>query len=147
MFRNVFVMIAIFAFMGCAKKEAAVQSTESQDLLNQSVQTQTELAPMQDESAKAALQVQTVVTEAASQAALPQEAGLGEPTDQEIQQALQNAGLYSGKIDGNIGPKTTIAIKDFQEKNGLKADGRVGPKTWAKLQPFLQSSSAIQGQD
>ena len=136
------MMIAIFVFMGCAKKEAAVGPTESQDLLNQSVQTQTELAPMQNEAAKAARQVQVAATETVPQAALPQEAGSQQPTDQEVQQALHNANLYSGKIDGDIGPRTQKAIKDFQGQNGLKADGKVGPKTWAKLQPFLQSSAA-----
>jgi len=63
------------------------------------------------------------------------------PTPQEIQQALQNAGLYSGTIDGSIGPKTKKAIRDFQEKNDLAVDGKVGPKTWSKLSSFLQGQN------
>jgi len=63
------------------------------------------------------------------------------PTDQEVQQALQNAGLYSGKVDGVMGPRSKKAIRDFQAQNDLNPDGKVGPKTWAKLAPYLHSAS------
>lgn len=35
--------------------------------------------------------------------------------------------------DGEFGPKTTAAVKDFQSSHGLKADGIVGDDTWKKL--------------
>lgn len=59
-----------------------------------------------------------------------------------IQQALKNAGLYSGNVDGKIGPKTREAIKTFQSQNGLKADGVAGTQTWAKLASYYASGSA-----
>lgn len=59
------------------------------------------------------------------------------PTAKNIQQALKNAGLYDGNIDGDIGPKTKQAIRSFQEQNGLSADGKVGPKTWSKLSAYF----------
>ena len=65
------------------------------------------------------------------------------PTSKDIQQALKNAGLYVGKIDGALGPKSKQAIRDFQAKNDLKADGKVGPKTWKKLGPYLGQSTQI----
>jgi len=37
-----------------------------------------------------------------------------------FQQALKNAGVYNGPVDGNLGPKSKKAIRRFQEKNGLK---------------------------
>jgi surface antigen len=37
------------------------------------------------------------------------------------------------KADGDHGPKTTAALKDFQKKCGLPADGIGGPKTWDRL--------------
>ena len=69
------------------------------------------------------------------------------PTTELIQQALQNAGMYSGKVDGDLGPKTKRAIREFQEQNGLNADGKVGPKTWQKLSPYLNSApvAAVSG--
>ena len=64
------------------------------------------------------------------------------PTTEQIQQALQGAGLYSGKIDGDLGPRTKKAIRDFQEQNGLVVDGKVGPKTWQKMVPYLNPAPA-----
>jgi peptidoglycan hydrolase-like protein with peptidoglycan-binding domain len=65
------------------------------------------------------------------------------PSSQEIQQALKNANLYQGKIDGNIGPETNRAIKEFQTRNNLNADGRVGLKTWEKLKVYLKPQEEI----
>lgn len=59
------------------------------------------------------------------------------PSVQDIQQALKNANLYEGNIDGVIGPNTRKAIEAFQSQSGLKADGKVGPKTWQKLKEYL----------
>jgi hypothetical protein len=35
--------------------------------------------------------------------------------------------------DGDFGPGTERAVKDWQSKNGLVADGIVGPKTWDEM--------------
>lgn len=59
----------------------------------------------------------------------------------DIQQALKNAGLYNGKIDGVKGKGTRRAIKDFQKANGLKADGVVGSKTWELLSRHLSGDA------
>ena len=37
----------------------------------------------------------------------------------QIQQALQDKGVYSGPIDGVMGPKTRDAIRSFQQANNL----------------------------
>ncbi len=132
-----FVLLSIFIIAGCGtKKEASTQLDETQDALNQTVSTQTELTRMQDE--KSVVISQETAVDAASP--VLDESGLQDaasPSNQEIQQALANANLYQGKIDGDLGPKTKKAIKDFQEQSGLKVDGKVGPRTWAKLQPYL----------
>ena len=60
------------------------------------------------------------------------------PTGQQIQQALKNANLYHGTIDGSLGKMSRQAIKNFQEQNNLASDGKVGPKTWQKLAPYLK---------
>ena len=33
--------------------------------------------------------------------------------------------------DGNFGPRTEKAVRDYQKKNGLVADGMAGPATLA----------------
>ncbi len=54
----------------------------------------------------------------------------------ELQKALKGAGVYDGKIDGKIGPRTKSAIMEFQRQHSLKADGVVGPKTWNELKQY-----------
>ena len=41
--------------------------------------------------------------------------------------------LLGVEQDGKTGSITSLAIKDFQRKNGLEIDGAVGPLTWKKL--------------
>ena len=65
------------------------------------------------------------------------------PSAEGIQQALKNAGLYDGEIDGKIGPKTNKAIEEFQAKNNLKVDGKVGRKTWEKMKEYLNMPVAV----
>ena len=59
------------------------------------------------------------------------------PTNKDIQIALRNAGFYEGAIDGDIGPLSRRAIREFQAENNLAVDGRVGLKTWAELSTYL----------
>jgi peptidoglycan hydrolase-like protein with peptidoglycan-binding domain len=58
----------------------------------------------------------------------------------QIQTALAAHG-YKVAVDGQFGPQTSQAVKDFQKKNGLTQDGVVGPVTWAKLQASSSTSS------
>lgn len=50
-----------------------------------------------------------------------------------VQKRLKELGYYSGSADGDFGPKTEEAVKEFQRANGLTADGKVGEKTLAKM--------------
>lgn len=49
------------------------------------------------------------------------------------QQALQEAGLYKGKVDGKFGPQTKAAVKEFQKENGLKPTAHLDSATIKKL--------------
>jgi len=50
-----------------------------------------------------------------------------------LQQALSELGFYSSKIDGKFGAGTTVALKAFQKKNGLRETGIALPE----LQQFI----------
>jgi peptidoglycan hydrolase-like protein with peptidoglycan-binding domain len=49
------------------------------------------------------------------------------------------------RIDGNFGPATEAAVKDFQSGNGLTTDGIVGPQTWSKLPADPQTPRLTRG--
>lgn len=41
--------------------------------------------------------------------------------------------LHMEKVDGEFGPMTEKAVKEFQQAHGLTPDGKVGPYTWEKI--------------
>jgi len=49
-----------------------------------------------------------------------------------LQELLCEAG-YNISIDGDFGPSTDKAVRDFQKQNGMFIDGVVGTKTWIKF--------------
>jgi membrane-bound lytic murein transglycosylase B len=42
----------------------------------------------------------------------------------ELQERLQQRGLYIGEVDGHLGPATEKAIRSYQEQAGLVPDGQ-----------------------
>ena len=50
-----------------------------------------------------------------------------------VQRRLKELGYYKGAADGDFGPATEKAVKEFQKANGLSADGKVGEKTLKKM--------------
>jgi len=50
-----------------------------------------------------------------------------------VQQALKDKGHDPGEVDGKMGPKTQAALRDYQQKEGLKTTGRVDSETASKL--------------
>ena len=64
------------------------------------------------------------------------------PTVRQIQRALASAGFYKGSIDGKDGPKTKMALREFQRAQGLKVDGVVGSSTRQALAKYLEPTQA-----
>jgi murein L,D-transpeptidase YcbB/YkuD len=156
------LLIALFVLCGCreAKKETktSLEPTEisniSEELVTEESTTPMNVTPVnkaQGSTAAQNLASQTVVPakEIASAAKVTEKITEKQsgPSGKDIQQALKNAGIYSGKVDGVIGGRTKKAIEDFQMKNKLKADGKVGTKTWSKLSGYLTESGQSASQD
>lgn len=51
----------------------------------------------------------------------------------ELQGRLSFLGYYFGQVDGDFGPKTRQAVRNFQYAFGMKVDGVAGPKTKNRL--------------
>jgi membrane-bound lytic murein transglycosylase B len=51
----------------------------------------------------------------------------------ELQERLSDLGLYNGGADGNLGPRTRSAIRDFQVRAGLVPDGFASSKVLERL--------------
>ncbi|PRH88070.1 hypothetical protein C5L14_09270 [Labrys okinawensis] len=58
----------------------------------------------------------------------------------DVQLALAERGLYDGLADGVLGPKTTAAIRSFQQHNGMPVDGQPSA---ALLTKIIASSSPL----
>jgi peptidoglycan hydrolase-like protein with peptidoglycan-binding domain len=63
----------------------------------------------------------------------PRGAG-GRFTTSGAQQQLQRHGLYKGKVDGQAGPQTQQAIREFQRRYGLPVTGQLDERTQLTLQ-------------
>lgn len=131
--KNKYLILGIIAIMfifGCSK----ASNEPAEDLTEQEA-----TAPLSGQEDVAVTQGQEVPE--ADEAIAPQAQVTFPIPVQDVQQALKNAGLYAGAVDGVAGPKTKQAIQDFQTQNGLTADGKVGPKTWEKLATYLTVST------
>jgi len=136
------VVFAATSLIGCNKKkqEESASMEGLNGVVSENVVSVTEAGGQES--------VPVVVENADATQAVAAVEGTGaasteKPTAKEIQQALKNAGLYDGKVDGTIGPKTKKAIEAFQSQNGLKADGKVGAKTWKALSAYLNKPGEV----
>ncbi len=138
------VVFALTSFIGCNKKKT--QESELNAVNTENVVSVTDnAAGVSDNSVPVVVENESAAaaTEVAQPAMAPEGNASGKPTPKEIQQALKNAGVYDGKVDGKVGPRTKKAIEAFQTQNGLKADGKVGKKTWKLLIPYLNKSAEV----
>jgi peptidoglycan hydrolase-like protein with peptidoglycan-binding domain len=62
--------------------------------------------------------------------------GVGSPQVAAVQVALRARHLYSGTVDGVLGPATAKAVSALQRRAGLVPDGMVGPRTLGVLGPL-----------
>lgn len=50
-----------------------------------------------------------------------------------VQQALKDRGHDPGAVDGHMGPKTEAALRDYQQKEGLRGTGTADADTLTRL--------------
>lgn len=50
-----------------------------------------------------------------------------------VQRALRREGYYDGAVDGDIGPRSRAAIRDYQAENGLAMTGRIDSRLLRSL--------------
>jgi peptidoglycan hydrolase-like protein with peptidoglycan-binding domain len=50
-----------------------------------------------------------------------------------VQEALKEKGFDPGAIDGAMGPRTTAALREFQQAEGLRVTGRLDAGTRSRL--------------
>ena len=144
-----FVLLVVGVFVvtsliGCGKKKSAEDA--ALDSMTNGVASENVVSVTDATAGSNAVPVVVDNAEAVPQTTGDMAAGVvdtGKPTPKQIQQALKAAGFYSGKIDGNIGPRTKKAIEEFQAQNGLKADGKVGAKTWRALSAHLGQAAEV----
>ena len=150
---TIFLMALIMSlcFAGCSKKQQSLdelQQPMAPEDLSRIASAGTKISEQKTENAPESVLSQAPSSETAPNQAQGQEfketklenlppAGPYKPSNQQIQTALKNAGLYTGLVDGKIGLLTRKAIEEFQKNNGLVVDGKVGPKTWSLLSKHL----------
>ncbi len=62
----------------------------------------------------------------------------------ELQALLVRAG-YAVKVDGDYGPSTRDAVRDFQKAQKIRADGVAGPETFGRLTAYKQAPDEVLG--
>lgn len=62
----------------------------------------------------------------------------------DLQALLVRAG-YAVTVDGDYGPATRDAVKDFQRAQKIRADGVAGPETFRKLEAWKQAPAEAPG--
>lgn len=119
------------------------QTTDSTaDLQALIKQLQTQIQSLQSQIADLQIEVQTVKIELKFSRALAQ--GATGDDVKKLQEFLKNfTGSYpNGLITGYYGPLTQVAVKKFQEQNGIESVGMVGPKTQEKLNVLVAAIPA-----
>lgn len=59
-----------------------------------------------------------------------------------VQQALKDKGHDPGAVDGEMGPKTEAALREYQQKEGLTATGTADAETMARLTAAVSTPAA-----
>ena len=131
---GIYIVILVSVIIsGCAATRRG-QGLQNQELQRRISDLETELERKNQE-------VRSLESELIMPQSAPIAAKEGMPvsrlTAKQIQAALKKTGFYKGAIDGNLGPRTKEAIRNFQKAKGIYPDGVVGKQTREKLKWYL----------
>lgn len=120
-------------------------TSTNQELLNFINQLQAQVQSLQAKVANLQSQVQSVKIELKFSRALVR--GTKGDDVKQLQEFLKTfPDVYpDGLVTGYFGPLTEMAVKRFQEKNGIESIGIVGPKTQAKLNELVTVGAGQSG--
>jgi peptidoglycan hydrolase-like protein with peptidoglycan-binding domain len=74
-------------------------------------------------------QLQPSTAPATAQLSMDAAPNLSQDNVRQVQQALQKKGFEAGPVDGILGPKTKEAVRNFQDRYGMKASGDIDNQT------------------
>ena len=130
------VAVGIFALSGCATMNKN-DTLLNQGLRNKILALETQLSEKDNEINS--LKESMAKTDQGANLVAQNAGEVKQHVDvKQIQTALKNAGYFQDVVDGKMGRKTRLAIKEFQKANNLHADGRVGKNTWMVLKEYLK---------
>ena len=151
------IFILVFAFSGCATTHGKRQNEQMEsrvtDLEKKLQAKDAEVVDLQYQVKDLSSKLETIkpmeseqVSNATDQMSSPKASEVSDKSQiirvkaspEKVQRALKSAGIYTGSIDGKVGPATKEAIIEFQKSHGLKADGVLGKKTWEELKTYLK---------
>lgn len=61
-----------------------------------------------------------------------------------VQTKLKEFGLYNGKVNGNYGQDTLVALTNFQRKIGIKSSGIIEMGTWSNISNYNPNPIVIE---
>lgn len=74
-------------------------------------------------------QLQRAASQAADQLRMDAVPNLDQDNIRKVQQALEEKGFEVGPVDGILGPRTKEAVRNFQDRYGMKASGEIDNQT------------------
>jgi Putative peptidoglycan binding domain len=110
---------------------AAVAQQATQD--QQPLQPGQETMQQQEQAGQEMMQQEQAGQVGQEQAAMGAGPDIGEDGVRRIQEALDQAGHDVGPIDGQWGPQTESALREFQEAQGMEATGEPDEETLTAL--------------
>ncbi|MGE5102749.1 MAG: peptidoglycan-binding domain-containing protein [Deltaproteobacteria bacterium] len=139
---DIAVAAAVLSFAGAAVaagNDATSSSTPARGQSYSSGQSQSAQSPSSSTSSNTSAQQSDQSGASSTQAQNSQ-------TVRDVQQALKQKGFEVGAVDGQMGPETQSALREFQQSQGLPQSGNLDQQTLTALGVNAASSQSTSSQ-